>query len=147
MRLTFVLVSCLLMLAGCTHTSAMTTPAATEDPAATAVPTLPASDDENMTRSQVFIDSTEVLILESYPIQVNLSLTGSLPTPCHQLRSAITPPDEENRIFIDVYSVVDPDIVCIQVIEPFTHTISLGSFPSGHYKIYVNEALVAEFDS
>ncbi len=147
MHMRLVLFSCLLLMVGCTHTPAMTTPVYTPVSGVTVEPTLSLTEEENMTRSQVFIDSTELLILESYPIQVHLQLAGSLPTPCHKLRSFITPPDKENRIFIEVYSAVDPEVVCVQVLEPFSSTINLGSFPSGHYIVYLNEELIAEFDN
>ena len=93
------------------------------------------------------IDRSDLLIMESYPIQIALVLQGSLPTPCHQLRVIAKPPDEQNRIQVDVYSVVDPAMVCVQVIELFEVNIGLGSFPTGHYSVWVNEDLVGEFDA
>jgi hypothetical protein len=68
-------------------------------------------------------------------------------TPCNQLRVADNPPDEQNRIDVDVYSVSDPTQMCIQVLEPFEANIGLGSFPSGHYSVWVNGDMVGEFDS
>lgn len=35
--------------------------------------------------------------------------TGGLPTPCNQLRAAVSPPDADNKIMVDVYSVSDPE--------------------------------------
>ncbi len=110
-------------------------------------PVEPAPGDGNKVRAAAFIDSVQLLILESYPVQINLELNGSLPTPCHKLRVAVDPPDKENRIYVDVYSVVDADKICIQVIDPFATTIKLGSFPAGHYSVYVNDELVGEFYS
>lgn len=110
-------------------------------------PNPPAPGDDKKLRSTTYLDSVQLLILESYTVQINLQLAGSLPTPCHQLRVAIDPPDKENRIYIDVYSVVDPDKMCIQVLEPFTTALSLGSFPTGHYQVYINNELIGEFDS
>jgi len=107
----------------------------------------PSPGDGNKVRAVAYIDSVQLLILESYPVQINLELIGSLPTPCHRLRVAVDPPDKENLIYIDVYSVVDQDKICIQVIEPFTKTIRLGTFPTGHYTVYVNNELIGEFES
>jgi len=122
-------------------------PIGTLEPVVPAEPFDPSPGDVNMARSSAFIDSIELLILESYPVQINLQLTGGLSTPCHQLRVAVDPPDKENRIYIDVYSVVDADKICVQVIEPFATTVSLGTFPIGHYSVYVNNELIGEFDS
>jgi len=126
--------------------TAISTPFSLE-PQESPEPVEPSPGDVNKVRASAFIDSVQLLILESYPVQINLMLIGSLPTPCHKLRVAVDPPDKENRVYIDVYTVVDPDKICIQVIEPFAKTISLGTFPTGHYLVYVNNELVGEFDS
>ena len=108
---------------------------------------LPQRKDGNLTQGSVFIDRSELLIMESYPIQIALVLQGSLPTPCHQLRVIAKPADEQNQVQIDVYSVVDPAMICIQVIESFEVNFGLGSFPSGHYTVWVNGEMVGEFDA
>jgi len=108
---------------------------------------LPQRDDGKLTRGNVYIDRSELLIMESYPVQIALVLQGSLPTPCNQLRVIAKPPDEQNRIQVEVYSVIDPGQVCVQVLEPFETNIGLGSFPTGHYTLWVNAEQVGEFDS
>ena len=85
--------------------------------------------------------------MESYPVQIMLALKGSLPTPCNQLRVVDNPPDKQNRIQVEVYSVLDPEQMCAQVLEPFEANIGLGSFPRGHYSVWVNGEMVGEFDS
>ncbi|HEU4750416.1 MAG TPA: hypothetical protein VFT54_05100, partial [Acidimicrobiia bacterium] len=32
----------------------------------------------------VFVETTDILLMESFPVQVVLRVTGNLPTPCHQ---------------------------------------------------------------
>jgi hypothetical protein len=108
---------------------------------------LPEPGDSNFSRGNVFIDSTDLLIMESYPVQIALVLKGSLPTPCNKLRVVANPPDEQNRIQVEVYSVINPAETCIQVLEPLDANIGLGSFPSGHYTVWVNGEMVGEFDS
>jgi hypothetical protein len=104
----------------------------------------PAAGDEALTRGEAFVEGTDILILESFPPQYLLQLSGSLPTPCHQLRVEVSEPDEENRILVEVYSLVDPDEVCIQVLEPFEANVPLGSFESGSYTVLVNGEQVGE---
>ena len=106
----------------------------------------PGPGDELKQRSAAFVDNAQLMILESDPIQVNLQIKGSLPTPCHILRIAISPPDKENHIAISVYSLVDPAVVCIQVLQEFETSVPLGAYPYGHYLVYVNDMLVGEFD-
>src|SRR5919108_409153 len=82
-------------------------------------PYAPVRGDEALQRGEVHIASQEILILESFPPQFRLHVTGSLPTPCHQLRAVVNEPDEQNQIHVEIYSLVDPNTVCIQVLEPF----------------------------
>jgi hypothetical protein len=89
----------------------------------------PVSGDEKLTRGNVFIDESRIILLESYPVQVKLQLEGNLPTPCHLLRAVITPPSDDNRVGVEIYSLVDPDLICTQVLEPFTVNIPLGNHP------------------
>ena len=107
----------------------------------------PRPSDSNLVRGNVLLDSTDLLTMESFPLQFMLVLKGGLPTPCHELRVAVSPPDVQNKIVVDVYSVVDPNSICAQVVEPFEENFPLGSFPSGHYTLWVNGEQVAEFDS
>jgi hypothetical protein len=112
------------------------------------IPTFtPIPTDANLVRGDAFLDSTKLLTMESSPLQFMLVLKGSLPTPCHQLRVDVSLPDSENKIVVDVYSVVEADAICAQVVEPFEENVPLGSFPTGHYALWVNEELVTEFDA
>jgi len=110
-------------------------------------PFAPKPGDESLTRGNVFINETSLVIRESYPPQISLSINGDLPTPCHELRVEIPEPDAEKKIMVDAYSVVDPNVACTQVIQPFQENIDLGTFPTGHYTVWVNGELAGEFDS
>ena len=145
-----------LLVAACSPTvtrtpdldSPVTSPPAgiqTEEPSA--MPYAPQPNDANFVRELIFIEELGLLIRESYPPQIALGISGNLPTPCHQLRAVISAPDAENKINVDVYTVVDPNLMCAQVLKPFSETIELGTFPSGHYSVWVNDQLAGEFDS
>jgi hypothetical protein len=107
----------------------------------------PQPGDEKLQAGNIYINSSELLTLESYPLQFVLSVSGDLPDPCHQLRVKVNEPDSENRIDINVYTLVNPDMMCIQVLKPFEINIPLGSFPTGEYQIYLNGEKVADFQS
>ncbi len=107
----------------------------------------PAPANTNMERSNAYLDSAELLILESFPLQFTLALKGSLPTSCHQLKVDVSLPDTENKITVDVYSLTQPDLMCAQMLAPFDENIPLGSFPAGHYFLWVNGELLTEFDA
>jgi len=107
----------------------------------------PKPGDENLRRGNVFIQEFGLMIRESFPPQVSLAFSGELPTPCHQLRAVVSAPDEENKIIADVYSVVDPNMICTQVLKPFQADMDLGTFPTGHYTVWINGEMAGEFDT
>jgi hypothetical protein len=107
---------------------------------------VPQPGEETLTRGAVYLDSVDLLTMESYPLQFSLLLKGNLPTPCNKLRVAVSPPDADKKIIVNVYSVSAPDTVCIQMLEPFSVNFPMGSFPSGHYTLWVNGEQVAELD-
>ena len=104
----------------------------------------PQPGDAGLQRGNVYLDQSEVLLLESFPPQVAVHLVGNLPTPCHSLRVAVEKPDKENNIHMDVYSVVAGDVVCAEVLLPLDQTIILGTYPQGKYTILVNGTEIGE---
>lgn len=110
-------------------------------------PLEPLPDEARLSRGKVFIEGTQLQILESFPVQIMLEVSGTLPTPCHQLRMMMNPPDEKNKIELELYSLVDPDMMCVQMLQFFEERINLGSFPSGDYEIFLNGDKVGDFTS
>ena len=129
-----------------------------EDPNATSVspsgggvdldnPYAPAKGDEALQRGKVYIEVQEILILESFPPQFRLQVIGSLPTPCHALRSVVEEPNAQNEIHVAIYSVIDPNTACTQVLEPFEASIPLGrDFKGASYMVFVNGEQVGEIN-
>jgi hypothetical protein len=101
-------------------------------------PWQPQAADQSLARSEAFVSQMDILVAESYPPQYTLTLKGTLPTPCHQLRVEVAPPDSQDRIQVSVYSVVDPVAICVQVLAPFEAAVPLQGQPSGKYIIMVN---------
>lgn len=141
-----------LLLAACA--SAAATPSGGDAPVNGDTPQAPGSPDYSpqagdvkLTRGAVYLNSVDLLTMESFPLQFSLALKGDLPTPCNKLRVRIAQPDERRVIAAAVYSVVDPAMACAQVLEPFEVNIPLGSFPAGHYTVLVNGEKAAEFDA
>ncbi len=106
----------------------------------------PAAGDDLLIKEEVTLTKTDFLALESFPVQYMLSLSGTLPTPCHRLRVTISEPDENDQINVNVYSLVDPAEICIQVLEQFESNIPLGSYSSGNYTVLVNGEPVGEIN-
>ncbi len=108
-------------------------------------PWAPQPGDATLARGAAVLEASQLRVMESFPVQVMLSLSGHLPTPCHQLRVTTSVPDAQNRIQVSAYSVVDPGQACTQVLQPFQAQIPLGSFPAGSYTVWVNGEMVGEF--
>jgi hypothetical protein len=102
-----------------------------------------------MTRSEAAIQKSELVLLTDgladAPLHVMLSLKGTLPTPCYHLRARLSEPDKDNRIQVEVYSLYNPDEICIQVIQQFDTFIPLGSYPAGTYTVWLNGNKVGDF--
>ncbi len=131
--------------------SATATPAAepSEVPP-TAEPTEAAQEEPtervDMVRGNVFIDKKELQVMESDPVQLSLSLAGNLPTPCHQLQYEVSGAEEEGEIRVEVWSVAPADQECIQVLEAFEESISLGTAKEGSFSVFVNGEEVGQVD-
>lgn len=109
------------------------------------LPTDPQPGDEAMTRGPVFLDSKDLLTMESFPPQFALQLSGNTPTPCNVLRVKINAPDAEGKIEVEVYSMIRPDVMCAQVLAPFEVSVPVKVDP-GKYTLYVNGDKLAEFE-
>jgi hypothetical protein len=94
---------------------------------------------------EVSISSTDLLIMESFPIQVSLRVEGEKPTPCHEVFWTVE--DSGERIEITMISQVNSDQACAQVIEPFMISVPLGSWADESRDVHLNGELVGSFDS
>jgi hypothetical protein len=165
LKLLFILLAGALILAACAPGAAMqtepvptslatgspddvvTSPTGTATGQPSPAPYQPVPGDKSLSRGEAFVDSAGIMTLESFPPQYLLTLRGNLPTPCHQLRVEVGQPDAENQIRVEVYSVVDPNAICIQVLEPFEENIPLGSLPAGTYTVSVNGELAGQIEA
>jgi hypothetical protein len=97
----------------------------------------------------VFIDSAELLIAESHPVQPSLNITGNLPNPCASFHYAYTIGSETDRHRIDVnaWSESNPDLICAQVLEPLDESlpIDMNGAADGAYSVWLNGDFVGVF--
>ncbi len=104
----------------------------------------PQPEDDQLERGNAYIDTAEILTLESFPPQFMVAIQGGKPTPCHKLRAVISEPGDKNEIRIEVYTLVHPDAICIQKIENFSINLNLGSYPAGKYTVFVNDSEIGQ---
>lgn len=99
----------------------------------------PAPEDAALEKGTVFIDESGLMAVEGQPGAAVVVATGNLPTPCNALRAQVTPPDASNVVAVEVYSVVDPNTMCTQVLKPFSGEVArIGGLPSGSYTVTLN---------
>jgi hypothetical protein len=107
---------------------------------------MPRSGDGALTRASAFPDSMDLAVSPDDRTHILLHISGYLPTPCHELRVLVPPPDDNNRIMVAAYSVAPGGVDCEQVLRAFNVTVDLGKYPAGSYTVWVNETLVGNFD-
>ncbi len=88
----------------------------------------------------VSVENVEVLIMESFPLQVSLTISGFLSVPCVALLSPAVSYTEGLFQVVLAESTMGPAETCIAVIEPFETSVPLevAGFPSGLYTVDVN---------
>lgn len=110
-------------------------------------PYAPSLDDARLSTGTVTFSSANLLVMAAHPDQIALSLNGSLPNPCHQLRIRVLPfTPGSGRVDVEAYSVVDKDQICERVLKLFNENVPIGRFPPGLYELYLNGALVGTFN-
>ena len=85
------------------------------------------------------VDDIDILVLESFPLQINAVVSGNVPDGC-------TTVFEKEITFIDktFYVVLNndrnPEDMCIQVITPYEKNIALNvyNFKAGEYFVDIN---------
>jgi len=84
------------------------------------------------------VDEIDILILEIFPVQINVIASGNLPDPCTEI-SEVLQEREGNTFFITIKTYRSPGL-CIQVLAPFEEIISLEVYglPAGTYTVDVN---------
>lgn len=95
-----------------------------------------APDDERQVQ-EITIEAVDVRIAESFPVQVFIDVTGTMPDPCWEAQE---PAINQNgpRFEVEIMAERDPDEMCTQVIEDYQTNISLGSPEPGEYVVEVN---------
>ena len=91
-------------------------------------------------RQPARITGVVMQVLESWPAQVIVEVSGELPDPCHELWWEVAV--DGNTYDVGVWSVSPPpdsDLVCAMMIQPFVENVPLGGgFVDEDYTVIVN---------
>ncbi len=91
--------------------------------------------DSRLVKGPVFLESVKQSVGAGNARRV--LITGSLPSPCHQLRVRIPSRAAADGVWtVEAWSVADPVAVCAQVLQPFAVEVMV---PEAAARLRVNE--------
>lgn len=110
-------------------------------------PYAPQPGDETLVRGDVTVEGASLTRMDLTPPHMLLNFSFFAPSPCHQLRVEVAPPNTENRIDVSAYGLAT-DQPCGQeaIATSLPASVDLGNLPPGHYSVWLNGAVVGEFD-
>ncbi|MBG0787730.1 MAG: hypothetical protein H0S79_21790 [Anaerolineaceae bacterium] len=88
----------------------------------------------------VYLNSMDILIMESFPVQVSVTLQGDLPDGCTTIQSVES--SLEAQTFTIIFRTHRPaGQMCTQALVPFEETVSLDVYglPAGEYTVIAND--------
>jgi len=93
----------------------------------------------------VFIEIADPLVMESFPLQVNIKITGNLPDGCTTIHQTESERDG-NTFRIKILTLREKYSMCTQALVPFEVTVPLDvvGLPAGTYRVMVYD-VVTEF--
>lgn len=97
--------------------------------------------DESMTAVPTVIESVDVRVLESFPPQLSVQITGYHPDSC-EFPVEVETTTVDNTITVEIYRNIPPNVRCAGESVPYETSINLGSFDPGDYTIDVNGTIV-----
>jgi hypothetical protein len=113
-------------------------PGAIPPPVESTIPAQAADGNESLT----IIDSVETIVMESYPYQITLHVTGYQPDGC-TFPVQVEQSRQDNTVTVKIYRIVPTDVMCTMQLVPYDANIPLdGGFESGSWTIDVNGTVV-----
>lgn len=94
-----------------------------------------------VTRGTAEVEEVELLLMESFPIQVAAVARGHLRDGCTEINQVNSTFDAESNTFsVEITTVRDSEAVCTQALVPFEERIELDvrGLPAGTYTVDVN---------
>ena len=94
-----------------------------------------------MLTGQAPVDSVDIVMLETFPVQVVLNVKGNLPDSCTTL-DQVNQSRKDNIFNVTILTKRPADMVCATVISPYTQTVPLevAGLKAGTYTVNVNTA-------
>lgn len=85
----------------------------------------PAREDLEGFQQNVYVDSMQILILESFPVQVHVKVMGNLPDGCTSIVGSKADMVDESTFELSIFTERPEDMMCTMALVPFEETIRL----------------------
>lgn len=121
-----------------TETPDMDAPVSSDDPTTTPETEEPI-EPENVVTGDAAVESIEIMIMESFPVQVSVHVTGYLGDGCTTLGDITTKQDGET-FSVHIFTERPADMMCTQQLVGFEENVALdvAGLPAGTYTVDVN---------
>jgi hypothetical protein len=88
---------------------------------------------------RVYVDSIDIFIQESFPVQVSVQVYGNLPDGCTTIKETGFTFDDKNTFEVHLFTSRPKDMACTQALVPFEENIPLDVYglPAGTYTVKV----------
>lgn len=99
----------------------------------------PGVNNEEFITGVASVSNVQVLILESFPVQMNVEATGYLPDGCTTIGNTTVRKDG-NTFYVEIGTIRPRDAFCTQALVPFTKSVPLDVYglEKGVYNVDVN---------
>lgn len=105
----------------------------------TEVPPVPG---EETFRSPTVIESADALLLESFPVQIHLRVTGYQSDGC-DYPVTVEQRRQGSEVYVDIYREMPLAVICPDMLLEYEATIPLdGGFEPGTYRIHVTDQVI-----
>lgn len=99
------------------------------------------SQDQPVIRGEASVESIEILILESFPVQVRVRVRGNLPDGCTKIdRISRGSNLEDYTLWVEITTIRPRDRACTEALVSFEEIVPLDVYglPAGTYTVDVN---------
>jgi inhibitor of cysteine peptidase len=112
----------------------------------------PPANDFPGSKQNVFVDDLQILIMESFPVQISVIVTGNLPDGCTSIVGSKAEMVDDTTFFISIFTERPEDMMCTMALVPFEESISLDvhGLPAGDYTVKgfdVEESFTLDIDN
>lgn len=102
---------------------------------------VPNADTEQYISGTAVVENVEIMILESFPVQIHAVAKGYLPDGCTEIdENSIEKKRDGNKFTIEINTIRPADMLCTEAIVPFEQVIALDVYglEKGNYVVNVN---------